>query len=122
MEQSLVGEREEYSASSLPRGQVWGMHLQSFDLALHLKAGSGWEGGQGKDTVRGALPDDLGFAVGSQVIWYFLQGSPGNQPAQGWAQMDWRGFVRVGGGVWVVEGRFAEASGYHEITPEKIQM
>lgn len=71
-------------------------------------------GGQGRDTVRGALPDDLGFALECQVIWYFLQGSPGNQPAQGRAQMDWRGF-RGGGG-------FAEATGYHEITPEKIQM
>lgn len=67
-------------------------------------------GGQRRDTVKGALPDDLGFAAGSQVIWYFLQGSPGNQPAQGGAQMDWR---------WIWEGEGAvEASGYHEITPE----
>lgn len=56
------------------------------------------ERGQGRDTVRGALPDDLGFAVESQVIWYFLQGSPGNQPARGQAQMDWRGFGGPGGG------------------------
>lgn len=32
-------------------------------------------GGQRRDTVKGALPDDLGFAVGSQVIGYLLQGS-----------------------------------------------
>lgn len=69
--------------------------------------------------VRGALPDDLGFAVERQVIWYFLQGSPGNQPAQGQAQMDWRMFG--GGWRWRVMG-FAEAPGYHKITPEKIQM
>lgn len=35
------GWREEHSASSMPRGEVWGTHPQSFDLALHLKAGSG---------------------------------------------------------------------------------
>lgn len=40
-------------------------------------------GGRRRDTVKGALPDDLGFAAGSQVIGYFLQGSWGNQPAQG---------------------------------------
>lgn len=35
------GRHKERSASSLPCGQVWGMQPQSFDLALHLKAGSG---------------------------------------------------------------------------------
>lgn len=35
------GQREEHSASSMPRGEVWGAHPQSFDLALYLKAGSG---------------------------------------------------------------------------------
>lgn len=35
------GYRAEHSASSLPCGEVWGMRPQSFDLALHLKAGSG---------------------------------------------------------------------------------
>lgn len=69
------------------------------------------KGGQRRDTVKGALPDDLGFAVGSQVIWYFLPGSPGKQSAQGGAQMDWRGFGKERG--------VTEASGYHEITPGK---
>lgn len=35
------GRGGEYSASRLPRGEVWGVHPQSFDLALHLKAGNG---------------------------------------------------------------------------------
>lgn len=41
MDGAKPGWHEEHSASSLPCGEVWGMHPQSFDLALHLKAGSG---------------------------------------------------------------------------------
>lgn len=41
MDGAKSGWHEEHSASSLPCGEVWGMHPQSVDLALHLKAGSG---------------------------------------------------------------------------------
>lgn len=68
--------------------------LKALTLPYTWKQEVNERGGYGRDMVRGALPDDLGFTVECQVIWYFLQGSPGNQPVQ--AQMHWLVFGEGG--------------------------
>ena len=106
----------EHSASSLPPGEVWGMHPQSFDLALHLKAGSRWEGG--KEGIRWEEPSLMTWVL----LWRARSSDISSRAAQETnlpgARHKWTG-GDLGGRV--VEG-FAEAWGYHEITPEKIQM
>lgn len=78
----------ESRAQRLQPASWWGLGNASSKLwpCLALESRKWMRGGQGRDTVRGALSDDLGFAVEHHVIWYFLQCSWGNQPAQGQAQ------------------------------------